>query len=201
MMRGLWLSMCLLTTQIAAAADLGAEIRTRLLDAPLLRGQFEQQKQVSGFRQPLLSSGDFLLWRQHGLIWQTRKPFSSSLVLNQHGLRAQQGSAAYQLDSQKEPSLALVNELLLALLAGDTGLLAKRFRLEGELQGKDGWQLRLTPTDAGLARVFRRVELRGDRYVREARLEETNGDSSLIRFSQLSQAPAATADEARRLAE
>ncbi|QDQ29361.1 outer membrane lipoprotein carrier protein LolA [Chitinimonas arctica] len=188
-----WLPVLLigLSSLLVTAADLATEVTKRLDPAPVLRGDFEQRKTVGGFKQPLLSRGDFLLWRDHGVLWQTRKPFAASLVLTRKTLLARQadGSAAYRLDSRAQPALAAVNELLFALLGGDIATLAKRFRIEGELQGKEGWQLQLTPLDDGLARVFQRVRLRGDRYVRQVDLEEANGDSSQIRFEQLRQAP------------
>ena len=63
----------------------------------------------------------------------------------------------------------------------------------------NGWRLGLKPRSAALAKVFARIELSGDRYVREVRIEEANGDSTQLRFSALKDAPATlAADEARR---
>ncbi|MFC4160465.1 LolA family protein [Chitinimonas lacunae] len=193
---GLWL---LLAGFAVSAADLATSVKGRLADAPLLRGQFDQQKTVRGFKKPLASSGDFLLWRGRGVLWHTRQPFELSMTLTPDALSARQGEAAYRLDAGQEPGLRAVNELLFALLSGDMAALQRRFRVEGELVGNSGWKLLLTPLDAQLARLLRRVELEGDRYVRRVRLEESNGDASLIRFEQLAEAPPATPDEARRL--
>jgi hypothetical protein len=187
----------------AHAADLVKDVRARLVDAPLVRGQFEQKKTVSGFNKPLVSKGDFLLARDQGVLWNTRTPFASTLTLTRKSLSARQasGGAAYHLDSTKEPALAAVNELLFALLAGDVGTLQKRFKVEGELVGDKGWKLDLTPTDAGLARVFKSIHLEGDGYVRQVRLDETRGDVSVIAFEQLAQTPPPDATEAKRLGE
>ncbi|QNM95946.1 outer membrane lipoprotein carrier protein LolA [Chitinimonas koreensis] len=192
---------CLALALPLRAAPLADEVKARLAAPPLLRGQFVQEKQVAGFKKPLVSSGDFLLWRDHGVLWHTKKPFDATLALTRDALSARQGDgrAGYRLDAGREPGLREVNALLFALLAGDVAALAQRFRIDGALAGKDGWTLQLAPLEPNLAKVFRRIELNGDRYVRQVKLEEANGDASLIRFDGLAEAPAASADEAQRL--
>jgi hypothetical protein len=195
---------CLASALLGASAhaeDLVKDVRARLVDAPLVRGQFEQKKTVAGFKKPLVSKGDFLLARDQGVLWNTRTPFASTLTLTRKSLSAEQGTggAAYHLDSTKEPALAAVNELLFALLAGDVATLQQRFKVEGELVGPTGWRLELTPTDAGLARVFKHIHLEGDGYVRQVQLEEARGDSSVILFDQLARTPPPDAAEAARL--
>lgn len=184
-----------------AAEDLASDVKARLASPQVLRGQFEQTKVVSGFKKPLLSSGVFLLWRGHGVLWQTRKPFDSTLTIRRDRLLLSQsdGATVYRVDAGREPGLRAVNELLFALFSGDVTSLQKAFRLEGALLPKGEWKLVLLPTESGLSRVFTRVELEGGRYVRQVRLAESNGDTSLIRFDQLAETPAASAVEAQRL--
>jgi hypothetical protein len=203
-MKRLMMLACVLVCASAGATGLVEGVRTRLADAPLLRGEFEQRKTVTGFKKPLVSHGDFLLAREKGVLWDTRRPFPSTLTLTRKSLSAQQGAsggAGYHLDATREPALAAMNELLFALLSGDVATLATRFHIEGELLEKDGWRLVLTPTDAGLSRVFRRIQLEGDRFVRQVQLEETRGDSSVILFSHLAQSPSPNDAEAKRLAQ
>ncbi|MFP2910918.1 LolA family protein [Pyxidicoccus sp. 3LFB2] len=192
----------MLLAMTASAGNLVEGVRARLDDAPVLRGAFEQKKTVAGFKKPLVSRGQFLLSRQKGILWDTRAPFASRLTVTRKSLSAEQdtGGAAYRMDAGKEPALAAVNELLFALLSGDVASLSTRFRIEGELVGTSGWKLLLTPTDAGLARIFKSVRLEGDRFVRQVQLEETRGDSSVILFDQLTQSPPPSDAEALRLA-
>ncbi|WP_342381266.1 outer membrane lipoprotein carrier protein LolA [Myxococcus stipitatus] len=201
-MKRVLLLVTLLAGMTASAQDVVTQVRARLADVPLLRGDFEQKKTVSGFKKPLVSRGVFLLAREQGVLWDTKTPFASTLTLTRKSLSAQQssGAAAYHLDASKEPGLAAVNEVMFALLSGDVAALSKRFRVEGALEGAEGWKLTLTPTDAGLARVFRVIHLEGDKYVRQVRLEEARGDVSVILFDKLAQAPSPTETEAQRLA-
>ncbi|HXU93869.1 MAG TPA: outer membrane lipoprotein carrier protein LolA [Gallionella sp.] len=201
--------LALVFMNIAFAADVSADPSTGLialvqarLDQPeLLRGRFVQQKSVKGFKKPLISGGDFTIWRGHGLLWHTQKPFESMLELRRDRLSVTQanGRSGYKLDGEREPGLRAVNELVFALFSGDIAMLKKYFHMQGELSGKQDWTLVLTPLDAGLMRAFKRVELSGDRYVRRVRLDEASGDSSVISFDQITAASAASPEEAKRL--
>lgn len=188
------------TACAAHAADLQAEVLKRLESAPVLQGEFEQSKSLKGFKNPLVSKGEFLLARSQGIVWDTKQPFASTLVLTRDRLLARRadGSVATQMDASREPALRLVNELMFALLAGDLAVLASRFKVEGELQGAQGWKLQLTPTDALLAGQFSSIALEGDRHVKLVRLAERSGDLTLIRFSALRSAPALAPEQARR---
>lgn len=176
------------------------QVRQRLADAPVLRGRFEQRKTLKGFKNPLVSRGDFLVAKDRGVVWHTREPFESSLVVTRERLLSRQadGRVDTKVEARDEPGLRAVNEMLFALMAADLQALAARFRIEGELQGSEGWRLVLTPREAALAQWLARVELEGERFVRSVKLTESQGDASQIRFSEQTVAQALTREEAAR---
>ncbi|HSC80371.1 MAG TPA: outer membrane lipoprotein carrier protein LolA [Chitinolyticbacter sp.] len=188
-----------LVTLVAPAADLAQSVRERLAQPPVLRGEFEQRKQVAGFKKPLLSRGDFIVARERGVLWRTTAPFSSQLRLTRNEIVATQGGqVAFRLDAAKEPSVRMINALLFALLNGDIDALAEHFGVDGEARGPQ-WQLVLTPKSAALARLMTRVSLSGDQYVRQIDIAEANGDRTAIRFSaQHSTPPRLSGEEAAR---
>lgn len=161
------------------------QVRRRLADVPLLRGEFEQRKTLKGFKNPLLSRGEFLVARERGVWWHTREPFASTLVVTRDRLLARQadGSVGIQVQAGSEPGIRAINEMLFALMAADLTQLAQRFRIEGQLVGKDGWSLVLVPREASIAQWVTRIELDGDQVVRHVKFVEAAGDSSDIRFS------------------
>lgn len=183
----------------AHAADITQEVGARLVSAEVVRGRFDQVKTMAGFPRPLVSQGDFLLWRDRGLIWLTRAPFPAQLVLTRNQLSASTGGARQQFDTTREPAMKMVNQMFLALLAGDLTALRQRFSISGETIGKNGWRLDLIPTEAAVAQRILRIEIAGDRHVRQVKLKEANGDSTSISFSALAEAPPPTTDEARQL--
>lgn len=174
------------TTGATAEPALLQGLRARLRQPEWLQGEFEQSKQVQGFKKPLLSRGDFVIARGRGVLWRTRTPFASELRLTRDQIRASQGSApALQLDTQREPALRLVNEMMFALLGGDVAALSTLFQLDGELLPAQAWRLTLTPRQAAWRQVLQSITLAGERHVREVRLTEASGDLTHIRFSAL----------------
>lgn len=187
---------------VAAGPTLIEAVRARLTDAPVLRGEFEQRKSVRGFRNPLVSRGDFMVARGKGVIWRTREPFASSLTLTRDRLvaRSSDGTVNRTIDAREEPAARVLTELMLALMAADLAGISGRFRVEGELLGDLGWRLELTPADDVIRRTVSRVRMEGERHLRMLQIQETQGDSSEIRFNRIRAEQIPSPDEDAQLA-
>ena len=185
----------------APAPDPLAQVRTQVAQVPLLRGGFSQEKQVAGFRNPLRSSGRFVLAREKGVIWTTVAPFPSEIVITRDRIvsRQRDGSARVEVDGRQQPGLRTVNAMMFALMSGDMKALTTTFDVKSEPTDGKGWRMTLLPRSRQLAQAFTSVRLAGDRYVREVELREANGDVTRIRFDGMSETPATlTREEAGR---
>ncbi len=184
------------------AADPAVDAITQAVARPdVLRGQFSQEKQVSGFKNPLRSQGRFVVARQHGVIWTTLKPFPSEVVVTADRILSRQrdGSTRVELDARQQPAMRSVNAIMFALMSGDAQALSAQFVVKVEALPDNGWRMQLTPRSAMLAKVFSALSLSGDRYVREVQITEANQDVTRIHFAGLSETPAQlSADEGRR---
>ncbi len=189
-----------LQAQTPAAPD-AALVRQRLQLAPVLRGEFEQTKTIKGFRNALVSHGEFLVARGQGVWWHTQQPFESTLVVTRTRLltRAADGSTSNMMDAQTEPGLREVNELVFSLLSADLDALGDRFAITAQAVGASGWTLTLVPRDANVAKFLKSATLAGDRYVQSVRIDEARGDSTQIRFARQAPSPALSAADAARL--
>lgn len=167
--------------EVSDVQALLAQVRQRVQDAPVVRGQFTQRKTVQGFKQPLQSSGDFVVARGKGIAWQVRQPFVSTLIVKPDSLlsRGADGRVAMQMKAQDEPVLRTINAMLFAVMAADLVQLAQYFEVTGSVQGAN-WSLHLVPRDAMLAQWLQAVDLRGQQFVQEVQLLETRGDRSQI---------------------
>ncbi|WP_265287116.1 LolA family protein [Verminephrobacter eiseniae] len=164
-------------------ADLLVEIDHRLENPAVLRGEFEQTKSIKGFKRPLVSRGTYVVARDRGVQWLTVQPFASTVVVTRERLLTLgQAGVSRQIDTRQEPGLRAINEMLMALLAGDVTALTARFNVQATLQDTHGWRLALTPHDAALAGFIARIEMEGDRHVNALSLHEASGDASSIRF-------------------
>ena len=191
----------LLIVAVPCLAVPGDSIRERLARPAVLRGHFEQTRHLQGFRNPLVSKGDFIVARERGVLWETRNPFPSTTVISKSRVLTRQpdGSTEIVFDKSRSPAAGVVNALLLALLGGDLDTLSKYFSAKETLLPEGGWRVELLPRSSGLAHVFERIVLQGDRYVRSVHLEEKGGDSTDIVFQSMLEAPAELdAGEARQ---
>ncbi|KRG71155.1 outer membrane lipoprotein carrier protein LolA [Pseudoxanthomonas dokdonensis] len=182
------------------AVDL-QQVQQRIAQVAVLKGNFSQRKQVSGFSQALRSQGHFLLARDKGVIWTTTEPFASEMVVtpDQIFTRRADGSRQLEVYARQQPALRSINDLVFALVAGDVSQLSSRFEVQARLGQGNAWELRLTPRAARLKQVFRSIALSGDRHVRSVLLEEAGGDSTAIEFSDMDDSQQALdADEAAR---
>lgn len=189
------------TAQVPSGQGEATGVRALLSQPEVLRGKFEQRKQLKGFRNPLVSRGDFLLLRDRGVAWDTTEPFASSILLTRERLltRLPDGRSRVVLDAKASPGMAAVNSLLMALVGGDLDTLATQFDIEETVAAEGSWELALRPREVGLKRVFARIVLRGDRHVREVEIDEAGGDLTSLRFLELHDQPAVpTAAEVAR---
>lgn len=201
-LRLLALSSLLVVSFVAGAADDAVQAIARDVARPaVLRGEFSQEKQVAGFRNPLRSQGRFVVARERGVIWTTLKPFPSEMVITAERILSRQpdGSTRVELDAREQPAMRSVNAILFALMSGDVQALSSQFTVEAQRDAK-GWTLSLTPKSPMLAKAFSSLQLRGDRYVRQVDIVEASKDHTRLTFSALTEAPATlAAGEAARL--
>ncbi|WP_353084939.1 outer membrane lipoprotein carrier protein LolA [Stenotrophomonas sp.] len=183
-----------------AATDVDA-VKQRVAKVDVLRGEFTQEKQVAGFKNPLRSQGRFVLAQDHGVIWTTLKPFPSEVVVTRDRILSRQsdGSSRVELDGRQQPAMRSVNAIMFALMSGDAQALSAQFTVKVEVLPGNAWKMQLTPRSAMLGKVFAQLTLSGDRYVREVQINEANQDVTRIHFTGMSDTPATlSTDEGRR---
>lgn len=171
----------LLAAQSTWAFEL-AQLQRQLAAAPMVRGAFTQEKSLGALPQPLVSTGRFVLARDHGLLWQLRTPVDKSYRIDDRGV-AQRTAQGWQA-THDAAGATRQNRLLLAMLGGDLKALAEDFELElrGDAQA---WELVLTPRSRLLAQIFARIQLNGGATVEQVLLEEAQGDRTRLRFSEI----------------
>ena len=167
-----------------AAAPI-AQIQATLAKPAVMCGRFDQTKQLSGIKKPLLSNGRFCVATGKGILWQTLQPFPSTLRITREAIvQMQNGRVAMRLDAQQEPVVKMINNVLFALLAGDLSQLDKLFELDGTLKNGN-WQVALKAREPGLAKAIGDIRLDGGAYVNKVTMQEASGDHTEIVFSDI----------------
>ncbi|MDR2215703.1 MAG: outer membrane lipoprotein carrier protein LolA [Nevskiaceae bacterium] len=181
------LSWLLLLVAVGAvgAQPSASDLMSRLHEPAVLRGNFLQSRQISGFKRPVESSGQFVVARGTGLLWHTERPFESVLSVSRERLRISNGAGRSEmtLDARREPMLRTINDLLQSVVVADVGALQAQFEIDIRLMGQTDWELSLRPKDAGLRDRFLAIDLSGGPHVETVVLREKSGDVTTVRFS------------------
>ena len=184
-----WLvSLTLLTSfNITQAAEpvIWQSVMQSLSESDIAQGHFKQSKHLKILKKPIISSGDFALLRDHGLIWNTLKPLDSSIVIIDNRIYQVRENKKYLLVEEKRQGIA---STLLSILSGNLAALKQSFEIESSITNGE-WSLQLNPKDEALSRIFKLLVLKGEKQLTSARLFETQGTQTYIEFSQISNKP------------
>jgi hypothetical protein len=196
MNRLLALVLLTLISSIVRAEDLLVEIQKNMIDAPLIKGYFSQTRVLDGVAKPLKSQGYFIVDRSRGVVWVTEKPFSGSLrVTKNEILQKSENQILMKISAESEPAVKSVNEVLFTLFSGDVASLKKYFSYTGEFN-KGSWFIRLKPTQGGMGKLIKSINMEGRLHVDKMTLEMETKDVTHIFFSETRSIKALSENEA-----
>jgi hypothetical protein len=185
-------TLALLLTSPLTLAFILEDLQKQLSEPAVVKGPFIQEKHLRALPQPLVSRGQFVLARDHGLLWLLQTPLRQDYRITASGIARRDPSGWQTLPSRSAG--AEQNRLFFAVLQGDSSGLQRDFELN--LQGTaEHWQLQLNPRSLLLKQIFRRIDIAGGQYVERIELEESQGDSTVLRMPASSGATALTDTE------
>lgn len=149
-----------------------------------LHGEFVQRKYLSILPSPLQSRGNFAFHPDSGLVWETQQPLQSKLTFSAQGISQEQHGQQTWLARADQPGVAVIGQILTAMLTRDWETLTNYFSIEVVADSSAAqWHLLLTPTQATLSTVIQRIALSGDQHLRQMILFEQNNDRTEIDFT------------------
>lgn len=184
---------CFVFSLLAMLAILSGESRAQTKAASLvpevniLRGDFQQIRYMKGFKNPLKSEGRFLVLKSDGVVWQGVKPFPSKILIRNSGAIVNLDQTKTTKKKKAKKPNAAMSKIMMAMLSGDQAEIAKHFTVQRS-ENKGLWNLQLQPK-GGMARVFSRIEMKGERYIHQVVMEEKSGDKTELNFSAVSEVP------------
>lgn len=179
--RGLLLIACLFCSQ--ASAENWPRL-SELIEQPIARGTFTQQKQILGLPVPLHSQGEFAVIDTQ-LVWRTKTPFISELrIAPKEVSQWEDGKQVWRASADTQPLVATLAAVMLSLVSGDADALANVFSLVAFNEQAEGcWELELRPRDSLLASQISQVVARGCAYIAHLSFTEAEGDQTHITMS------------------
>ena len=172
--------------QPASASDTGlvSQIATHLSQAKGVRAQFTQTQTLSAMKQPLVSTGSLVFFRERGVIWQIDTPYKATYVITDTGVSEvnANGQRTNSKSSDGVRGVAQVSRMMRAMLGGDLSALYAQFDVHADGTPAQ-WRMQLTPNQPQLAQSIKGLEMSGGDYLQALRITLANGDVTRIDFA------------------
>jgi hypothetical protein len=176
----LLLSVCVLSAQ-KAGASLPEVLTAHLKNTPRLHVEFTQTRTLAALSRPLKTTGRMVLDRDHGVIWQVRKPLNLTYVVGPKGmLEVGPDGKAKQRSAKDVPMIAQMGRIIQALLQGRWSALDDYFTMKGEGTA-DRWKITLVPKPQTAA-FLKGVQVNGGRFIERIHEDEASGDGMELLF-------------------
>ncbi|NMM00401.1 outer membrane lipoprotein carrier protein LolA [Paraburkholderia sp. RP-4-7] len=172
------------TTQSAGNPALVAQIASHLAQAKGVRAQFTQTQTLAAMKQPLVSTGSLLFFRDRGVIWQIDTPYKATYVITDAGVTEvnANGQRVTAHSPQGTRGVAQVSKMMRAMLGGDLSALYSQFDVEAEGSAAQ-WRMQLTPNQPQIAQSIKGLQMNGGDYLQSLRITLANGDITKLDFA------------------
>jgi len=153
---------------------------SRLAEHPVLRGNFELEKKLSRLNRTLKSSGNFIIAEGLGMVWDTVKPFPSTLTLGKDYLiQSRPGGQKTVLSAKGNETFLCMAEAISAVFSGSSQGLLDNFKVYYycNADADAAWELGLIPLNNAIGSFAQKIIMKGDTVIRSMLLYEQNGDT------------------------
>jgi len=157
------------------------DIPARLSLGNVIRGHFQQSKDHAGLPMPLLSEGEFIFWRGHGVHWATESPVQQTIVYRSDKT-LQSSDDSTEVRELRGRNERAFRRILLDIFSFDEAQLRRQFKLKWTVD-EQRWQLRLRPKTWTLKRALQEVNLSGGEFVDSLRIVDAQGLALEMHFS------------------
>ncbi|MFM0501986.1 LolA family protein [Paraburkholderia caffeinilytica] len=172
------------STQSAGNPALVSQIASHLAQAKGVRAQFTQTQTLAAMKQPLVSTGSLLFFRDRGVIWQIDTPYKATYVITDAGVAEvdANGRRVTAHSAQGTRGVAQVSKMMRAMLGGDLSALYSQFDVQAEGSAAQ-WRMQLTPNQPQIAQSIKGLQMNGGDYLQSLRITLANGDVTRLDFA------------------
>ncbi len=125
----------------------------------LTYGDFSQVKMLANTSRTLKSSGTFLFCDQ-GVVWHTKKPLSSIMVIQKDRMIQTIGGKKSVMDASQNDVFKTTAATISSVFRGDQKALEDFFTIDFT-SGQNSWQMVLSPRDKTLSQAMKKIVLEG----------------------------------------
>ena len=157
--------------------DTFTKISAKLAEHSIVKGNFEQEKKINRLNRALVSSGNFLIVSELGMVWDTLNPFPSVMTLGKDYIIQSRGSQRTVLSAQGNETFIRLAEVISAVFTGNIEILTENFDIYF-IGVNNNWEIGLIPKDKFIASITEKIVMKGDSVIKSILIFEQNGDST-----------------------
>jgi len=148
----------------------------KLAENPIVKGNFAQEKHLDRFDRSLKSSGNFIIVAGKGMVWETLRPFPSTMILEKDFMvQSRPDGQKSVLSAQGNETFVQLADVISSVFSGQSQGLLKNFEVYF-LGSVSNWNMGLLPRDSIIASFAMKITMSGDSAIRSIRIFEQNGD-------------------------
>lgn len=152
------------------------ETCTKLAEKPIVKGNFVQEKYLKHYNRSLMSSGNFIIAAGQGMVWETLRPFPSTMILGKDFIvQSRPDGQKSVLSAQGNETFTQLADVLSSVFLGQNQGLLENFEVYF-LGNVSNWTIGLLPRDSIIASFAMKITMSGDSAIRSIRILEQNGD-------------------------
>jgi len=143
---------------------------------PIVKGNFVQEKFLSRFSRSLMSSGNFIMVAEQGMVWETLQPFPSTMIMgNNFLMQSRPDGRKSVISAQGNEAFTQMAAVISSVFSGRSQGLLENFEVyfSGSVSN---WNIGLIPRHSVFASFAMRIIMSGDSAIRSIRIFEQNGD-------------------------
>lgn len=168
---------------------------------PIQNGMFTQTKHIAKLNRNLVSSGSYFISKDSGIVWQTKKPFPSTLVVSADKVTQIAASGKKSvLQAGSNATFESFAKVIRSVFQGGDDLSENNFDVffEGDASA---WTMGLVPKEKAVRAVAERFVLQGGAALDSVTMHEKSGDFVRYEFANVAFPATLTDDEKAFFAE
>ena len=149
----------------------------------ITKGNFSQTKMIKKIMREIKSSGTFIVSANDGVLWNTQKPFKSSMAITKSGIvQTNAHGKKNVIAAGQNATFEQISALMASLFSGDSDSLDNNFQIEF-IGSPQEWNINLVPRDLSVKNFIESIEMTGRAAIDMMILHEPSGDFTKYEFT------------------
>jgi hypothetical protein len=170
---------------------------------PIVKGRFEQTRFIASMDRRLVSSGTYLIAAGRGMIWNTLKPYPSTMAVGTNSrVQWRPGGKKTAVPVAGNQTFLRIAAIMDGVFSGKAGTLKENFTVSFKGLPGGAWEIGLVPRDETVASFAKRIRIAGTgsgaaaSVIETVELDEASGDSVVYKLSSPEYPARLTSEEA-----